>query len=119
MLGEEYQPLPLSFISLEQPPLKEPDPGWFGSLRRRHSFKGRDSIKRKGSLKKKQSIKDRDVVKRSEDKDPGFKRKGSKKMPKRLEASASDEPPNLQVANIQLATLTSGQFQAPEVHALL
>jgi len=119
VLGEEYQPLPLSFISLEQPPVREPDPGWFGSLKRKRSFKGQDSVKRTGSLKRKWSIKNRDTVKRSEDRDPGLKRRDSKKRPKRPAASASAQPPPLQVDNIQLATMASGQFQAPEVHTLL
>ena len=121
VVGEEYQPLPLCFLSLEQPPLKEPDPGWFGSLRRKRSFKGQDSIRRGGSLKRKRSLKSRDAVKVPQEKEFVLKRKDSKKMKKKPEASASDQSTSLPpsgVADVQLATLAAGQFQENEVHTL-
>ena len=112
IVGEEYQPLPLSFLSLEQRPVKEPDPGWFGSLKRKRSFKGQDSIKRKRSLK------GRDAVKAPQEKDFVLKRKDSKKAKKRPKAAASDQSTSLPapgVADVHLATLAAGQFQMNEV----
>ena len=82
LIGEEFQPLPASFAPLDSSS-GEKDPGWFGSLKRKRSFKGRDSVKRTGSLKRKNSLKDRDVVKRKDsikDKDSVFKRKDTKKI---------------------------------------
>ena len=112
MVGEEYQPLPLSFLSLEQRPVKEPDPGWFGSLKRKRSFKGQNSIKRKRSLK------GRDAVKAPQEKDFVLKRKDSKKVKKRPKVAASEQSTSLPppgVADVQLATLAAGQFQMNEV----
>ena len=113
VVGEEYQPLPLSFLSLEQRPVKEPDPGWFGSLKRKRSFKGQDSIKRKRSLK------GRDAVKVPQEKDFVLKRKDSKKAKKRPKVAASEQSTSLPppgVADVQLATLAAGQFQMNEVN---
>ena len=92
--------------------MKEPDPGWFGSLKRKRSFKGQ------GSLKRKWSLKGRDAVKAPQEKDFVLKRKDSKKAKKRPKVAASDQSTSLPtpgVADVQLATLAAGQFQMNEV----
>ena len=81
LVGEEHQPLPASFAKQEQA-VREKE-GWFGSLKRKRSFKGRDQVS--GAVRRKNPLKERDVVGlqrkgSTKDRDAVFRRKDSKKL---------------------------------------
>ena len=107
-VAEELQPLPINFDSGDDQSPREKG-NWFGSLKRKRSLKGRDSVKHSGSLKANDSVKD--PVRKREVRRVPVREKGSR------DSSGSDSkiPGGGGVEGIQLATLAGGQFYPRQV----